>query len=312
MGSLPDIPVKEDCNYIAAFLTMACPYRCSYCINEYGSRRNGTHHLTADQWIAGLSRLTNLKRDEGVVPVTLQGGEPSVHPGFYEIINGLPDRIRIDILTNLAFDEKEMIRRVDPERLWRDAPYASIRVSYHPTEVDFDELLNKTRRLQDVGFSIGIFGVLHPDQEDHILECQRIATEKGLDFRTKEFLGRHDGRLYGTYHYPQACSNEPGQPVMCRTTELLIDPQGGIHRCHHYLYDGFEPVGSILDPDFTMTGEFRPCDEFGRCNPCDIKLKTNRLQQFGYCAVEILRPEETHPDEQPAGKRTVRGGSGSL
>lgn len=266
---------------------MACPLRCSYCINEFESGRKSWKQMTAADWVSGLSRLANLERDSGPIPVTLQGGEPSMHPGFYEIITTLSERVRLDILTNLEFDIEEMIRRVRPERLRRDAPYASIRVSYHPEQMDLDELLAKTHRLLGAGFSVGIWGVFHPDQEQTILAAQARARAEGIDFRTKEFLGYHNGRLHGQYKYPDSCTQQIRRTVECRTTELLIGPDGAIFRCHHDLYERCAPVGHLLDPDFRMSRDFRPCPAFGHCNPCDVKVKTNRLQHFGHTSVEI-------------------------
>ncbi|MBN2210436.1 MAG: hypothetical protein JW709_03490 [Sedimentisphaerales bacterium] len=285
---LPNFPVTRDCNYVAVFLTMACPYRCTYCINHFETPgRIGRKHLTGKDWIRAFNRITGLERNTGPIPITLQGGEPSVHPDFYEIINDTPERIRLDILTNLSFDVEEMIARVDPQRLWREAPYASIRVSYHPGQANADELLAKTLRLMKAGFSIGVYGVLHPTQAKHILEVQRRAQAEGIDFRTKDFLGYHEGRLYGQYKYPEACSLNGTRTVLCRTTELIIGPDGNVFRCHHDLYEEAAPIGHILDREFTMSQQFQPCDCFGHCNPCDIKVKTNRLQQFGHTSVEI-------------------------
>jgi len=287
---LPAIPITDDCNYIAAFVTMACNYRCGYCINSFASAgRNNAGLMKGEQWLAALSRLSNLDRLQGTVPVTLQGGEPSLHPDFYEIINSLPNRIRIDILTNLSFDVEEMIRRVNPQRLRREAPYASIRVSYHPGQVELKELLTKTRRLLAANFHVGIWAVLHPQHEEHILQVQRQARQEGIDFRTKEFLGFYQGKLYGRYRYPQACLRQSRRQVLCRTTELIIGPAGDVYRCHHDLYEKYQPIGRILDPDFRMTGEYRRCDCFGHCNPCDIKVKTDRLQQFGHTSVKIRK-----------------------
>ncbi|MFH1772635.1 MAG: hypothetical protein ABH872_07460 [Candidatus Omnitrophota bacterium] len=39
------------------------------------------------------------------------------------------------------------------------------------------------------------------------------------------------------------------------------------------------------------TGIFFFCREFGYCNPCDIKVKTNRFLEAGHTAVDI-RPIE--------------------
>ena len=63
---LPDIPITCECNYIAVFLTMACPYSCSYCINHFESLNKKRQHLCADDWIRGLSRITGLCRRAGV------------------------------------------------------------------------------------------------------------------------------------------------------------------------------------------------------------------------------------------------------
>ncbi len=293
--SLPEVALRDACNYIAVFLTMACPYRCGYCINEYESPRKKEKIMPGSDWVRGLGRLTNLEREEGAVAVTLQGGEPSVHPDFYEIINGLPERIPIDLLTNLSFDVERFIARVDPARLKRPAPYASIRVSYHPGQVAFEELLTKTHRMMEAGFSIGIYGVLHPDQEEHILEMQQRAIEEGVDFRTKEFLGFAGDRLYGQYRYEEACTLRHTREVACRTSELLIGANGNVYRCHHDLYEQGEPIGFILDPEFEMMKEPLPCQWYGHCNPCDVKVKTNRLQQFGYTAVEIQFPAPAVP-----------------
>jgi organic radical activating enzyme len=284
---------------------MACPYRCSYCINEYESPRKKEKIMPASHWIKALSRLTGLERRQGIVPITLQGGEPTVHPAFYEIINNLPERIKIDILTNLSFDVEKMIRLVDPARLRRDAPYASIRVSYHPSQVRFEKLLTKAHRLMDAGFSIGIYGVLHPDIKDHILETQQQAIQEGVDFRTKEFLGFANGRLYGQYKYDDACTMQTKRAVNCRTTELLIGSDGSVYRCHHDLYEQKTPFGHILDPGFEMMREPIPCHCFGHCNPCDIKVKTNRLQQFGYTSVDIRFPEPAQPRQKSCQRLTL-------
>ncbi|WP_169703631.1 hypothetical protein [Candidatus Kuenenia stuttgartiensis] len=62
-------------------------------------------------------------------------------------------------------------------------------------------MIKKVLKLQDNGFSIGIWGVTHPAQETEILKAKEYCISLGIDFRTKEFLGEHDGKMYGTYRY---------------------------------------------------------------------------------------------------------------
>ncbi len=280
---LPEIRLGEGFNYVGVFLTFRCNYQCSYCINKHSGSIRQSRMLTAPEWVEGLNRL-NLPAD---MPISLQGGEPTLHPGFYEIVNRVREETPIDLLTNMQFDIKEFTSRIGPGRIKRQAPYASIRVSYHPQVMDLGRTMEKALALQERGYSIGLFGVLHPDQEEVILTAQEKCRAAGLDFRTKEFLGVFEGRLYGHYLFPEAVLGESHEPVRCRNSEMLIDPAGFIFRCHHDVYKGVNPIGHILDADLKMERQFRDCQFFGKCNPCDIKLKNNRFQQFGHCAVEI-------------------------
>jgi len=219
-----------------------------------------------------------------MVPLTIQGGEPSFHPAWIDIIQRLRSDFYIDLLTNLDFDVDVFMQHIPPERLQRDVPYASIRVSYHPEHSDLDQLLGKVRRLQDAGYSIGLFMVDHPASA--VQPIAERAMGMGVDFRTKTFLGNHEGVLWGEYRYPGALSGQC-MDVECRTTELLVAPNGDIHRCHRDLYAGESRVANILDDELEIEFPFRPCSKFGCCNPCDQKLKNNRFQVFGACSVEI-------------------------
>lgn len=281
------IVIPESYNYIAVFLTLACNLSCSYCINRFAPADQRQGQLSGEQWLTGLNRIVS--RPD--LPVTLGGGEPSLHPDFTRIVNGIRPELHVDLLTNLEFDIDRFQAAVSPERIKRPAPYASIRVSYHPETMALDRLTKKVLRLQAAGYSIGIWGVLHPEQETEILRAQEQCRRSGIDFRTKEFLGRYAGRLYGELRYPGACDLAAARTVQCRTTELIVGPDGSIYRCHGDLYGGRAPIGHLLDPEFVIADIPRPCAHFGYCNPCDVKIKTNRFQLFGHTSVEITFPD---------------------
>ena len=137
------------------------------------------------------------------------------------------------------------------------------------------------------GYSVGIWASRHPAHIEQVERARDECVAAGIDFRFKDFLGVHDGTLYGQYKYPEALSGSAATQVQCRTSELIIGPSGNVFRCHGDLYEGRPPIGHILDEDFQIEDIFRPCDAFGRCNPCDVKIKTNRFQQFGHTSVEI-------------------------
>jgi len=219
-----------------------------------------------------------------MVPITLQGGEPSMLKGWLNLINGLDPDFYVDILTNLDFDIDEFMGAIPPDRLQRDVPYASIRVSYHRKESPPIDLLDNLVKMRNADYSVGVFAVDHPGFSNRDFEqwCRRLD----IDFRTKEFLGIYEGVLWGLYRYPDALDGTP-KKVRCKMTELLIAPDGNIHRCHRDLYAGENSLGNILDEDLRIEFKFRKCDRYGECNPCDVKVKNDRFQKFGSCSIEI-------------------------
>jgi sulfatase maturation enzyme AslB (radical SAM superfamily) len=285
-----DLKLKEHHNYVAFFLTLSCNLKCPYCINAHGENENVRkveQHLSGDDWVKAANRL--VLRDD--LPLTLQGGEPTLHKDFYKIVNDVSPEIKMDLLTNMAFNVDEFISNVPVWRFSREAPYAAIRVSYHPGQNDIDELIDKTFKMQKAGFRVGLYSVEHPDKtlRKHIHEIQKRCIDMGIDFRLKEFLGDYNGTLYGTFKYEGCVNNENFKKCKCRTTELIVDPSGYIYKCHADLYNHRNHFAHILDNNFTIDDidKFRECEYYGSCNPCDVKVKTNRFQIFGHTSVEI-------------------------
>lgn len=284
MKTMNSVTLPERYNYIEAYLTLRCNLGCSYCINERsGKAARKRDELSAKEWANGLNRI-----DFGDNPLTLGGGEPTLHPEFFELLERLRPEIAIDLLTNLEFDIDAFISKTSPDRFnqCRLPAYKAIRVSYHAERMDPQALLAKVIKLQGAGFNIGIFGLNHPMNIEENMKMAEMACDNRVFFFVKDFLGMLHGRLFGHFKYPEALDGQP-KPAECRTQEILIGPGGGIYRCHRDLYVWEGAIGRITDPELTITDAFRPCANFGHCNPCDVKLKTNRYLQMGSCAVEI-------------------------
>lgn len=243
--------------------------------------------MSYKEWIKAANKL--ILRDD--LPLSLQGGEPTLLKGFNTFAKEVKPEIKMDLLTNMMFDVDKFIQEVPVERFTRDAPYASIRVSYHPGQNDIDDLIYKTQKMEDAGFRIGLFGIELPDDKlnKHIFEVKERCLKLGIDFRTKEFLGEFDNKMYGTFKYKDSVSSSL-KNCQCKTTELLVDPNGYVYKCHSDLYAGRDPYANILDTNFSSDeiDIYRNCDFYGDCNPCDVKVKTNRFQQSGHTSVDII------------------------
>lgn len=284
MKELKPIIIPKSYNYIGVFLTLSCNLNCHYCINNFLNHARMKKHMSGADWVKGLNRI--VARED--LPITLQGGEPTLHKDFYYIVNNIKKDTNIDLLTNIEFDIDKFIKLTSPNRIKRASPYASIRVSYHPSQMNIAELIEKVKKMLYNNYSVGIWGLEHPHYMDKINNAKALCREAGIDYRTKEFLGFHENRLFGTYKYTEAIKGDIlGKKVTCKTTELLINSDGNIYRCHSDLYNDRKPIGHILDPNFEVQDVYRECDYFGTCNPCDIKVKTNRFQKFGHTSVDI-------------------------
>jgi hypothetical protein len=273
--TLPPLLLPDSLNYVGVFLTLECNLGCSYCINDpqqagrrtilFPVQAKGQRKcLTPAEWAVALNRIP--ARDD--LPMTLQGGEPMLY------WNGLGLGILLseshhyfDLLTNFALKPEVFSRNLNGQmhKLQRDAPYPSIRVSYHAEEMNrvwhgrgFEELVGRCEALRDHRFrvsaqkaesDVGIYMVAHPE---NAITAEMQALHAGrVPFETKEFLGIHDSRLYGHYLYPfstdlMARNIHPETlGCECRTTELLIDPLGFVWGCHYYLYQSWVAGGPL-------------------------------------------------------------------
>lgn len=270
-------------SYIEAYLTLTCNMNCHYCINSHTGVKRKRKELSAREWIAGLNNIDTNGR-----PITLGGGEPTKHPEFYSIVNGLREDITVDLLTNGKFDIEEFIRNVPTTRLTSAGPdyYKSIRMSYHAQYMIKEELVQKALRLQDAGFKVGIFGLNHPHNLFHNVEMTDLCSKHGVYFFVRDFLGYWEDRLYGYYKYPSALNGNK-KKCLCRAQDFLIGPEGDVFRCHRDLYEQSTSVGSILNITYEVNDSFISCDNFGLCNPCDFKIKLEPDLITTKCSVEI-------------------------
>lgn len=276
------IQIPQRYSYIEAYLTLRCNLSCPYCINAYTGVKRKRKELSAREWILGLNNLSPNDK-----PITLGGGEPTIHPGFYEIANSIDHKI--DLLTNGQFDVGEFMKRISPDKFYAGGKealyYKSIRISFH-THIDKAALVETAYRLQKEGYRVGIFGLNHPHNLFHNVEMTQRCSDAGVYFFVRDFLGFHNDKLYGTYKYPDAL-NGNRKHCQCRSEDFLIGPCGNIFRCHRDLYDESGEIGNILNIAYSHNDDFMPCNNFGLCNPCDIKLKLNPDLITSKCSVEV-------------------------
>ncbi len=299
--TLSQLELPASLNYVGLFLTLECNLSCSYCINDpeqSGQRsvlfpikvKKQRNSLTPEEWVVALNRIP-FRED---LPITLQGGEPMLYwkkKGLGVILSDTTHYF--DLLTNFALKPEVFVSHLNgqQEKLKRNAPYPSIRVSYHADEMNrtwqgkgFSELVERCASLSNFGFrvspnkaesDVGIYMVAHP--QNHVTDEMKEAYDGRVPFETKEFLGVEDGKLHGHYLYPFSTdlisSNIHPHTLRCecRTTELLLDPLGFVWGCHYYLYQSWVEGGPVRQFEVLEVHGFR-FSEFGEKIFADHKL----------------------------------------
>jgi organic radical activating enzyme len=285
---LKEVVLPLDTDYIGIYLTNRCFLACPYCITNHNEKFINIktfRELEPQEWIDALNRL---QLPPGI-PLTFQGGEPFIYQGIWDLLENV--RHKIDILTALpphvTVENFRKLRTLDWNK--RPAPYPTIRVSFHNGQNDYQQLVDRIKGLQEV-VSIGLYHIEHPAYPQLTEEIRAYAKKQGVEFRTKEFLGVYNDKVYSRYKFPDACLGRISRRhVQCRNTVFPIGPDGTIYRCHADLYGirGELAVGHVLDPELKLEHKHRDCSNYGMCSPCDVKVKTNHLQQYGYTSINI-------------------------
>lgn len=307
------IIIPEETKYIGAFLTMRCNLKCSYCINDFDESRpmdrKSFKEISGQQWINFFNRIEFVPGFKK--PITLSGGEPSLHRDFIDIINNTSEELNFNILTNLIWNEakiNDFIQNANPSKITGNPKYPAIRASYHPEQMGTGEqLIENVDLLKDAGFSVGIESVMYPgDNQLTAIEQMAIrCRNKDISFRVKSFMGLFEGKdkigtdfsiKYGNYStYPDSVFQNKSLDCLCKTSELLIGPNGDIYKCHKDLYSQDNPVANITYPEAKVELKFRKCSNYGYCNPCDVKDKTNSNQELGHTSVKIKDIKRSNP-----------------
>ncbi|MCC6156529.1 MAG: radical SAM protein [Deltaproteobacteria bacterium] len=218
------------------YLTVACNYSCFYCTNALPPRKL----ISAERWIEVLNRLPG---DE----LIFTGGEPTLHPGFTDIVNGVK-QAKIRMYTNMSWDVG-MLDRLQKR--------IKVFASCHPGQKKSDtveaisdkavELLRRGHRILDI-HSIAANGDLS--------EAVEIFARKGLKLRIEPDMWEVMETMI------------PDPSVHCRINRFFLGPDGLRYLCIKKLEVG-DPTGVV---NHSRLEAERSCHIHGECRPCDVRI----------------------------------------
>ncbi len=262
------------------FLTHRCPLKCSYC-SQRGMRLGGSE-LDASAW----ARILRPARK-----VVLTGGEPLLHPQFWEVFDGLPEKCEVSVYTNGVISAAGRIPEVKRPCVWS--------VSYNPSEFRGSYcgvwLDNIKALAANPAIRVGVHAVWtevnRPYWED-IRETARFVKSLKIPFEFSADM--HSGRqvnfpldpdcadwperiptgiaLRYDVQLDRAMADGRRRPAWCEQSRVSIAPNGRQYGCLTHTID-MNPDRAIACCDLgdpVIEGPFRrPCKDYGTCNLCD-------------------------------------------
>ncbi len=159
-------------------LTYRCNLLCSFCYNARPDRRE----LDTGSWLEVLDRL----RAAGTFKVVLSGGEPLLHPGFWEIAG----RVReLGLVLEVYTNGVPLARPDRAERLARLAPF-KVEISLHGPDAatherltgvagSFDGVIAALRNLARLGVNATVKTPITRLNQDRLEEIAALVEEIG-------------------------------------------------------------------------------------------------------------------------------------
>ncbi|MCX5796128.1 MAG: radical SAM protein [Elusimicrobia bacterium] len=245
-------------------LTYACGYSCPYCVLPPAGKPR-----PVGDWLAAWQRM---RQRYGRCYIYMSGGEPSVYPGFYDLVKALAALHTVDLCTNLAWQVERLVPGLSPDVF-------KISATFHPTQVSFEDFLAKAVAVRDYlpqrwPPKRSVYFVADPKQMDRMPEYQARFAEHGLilvplPLMSGQHLGNDEGekRAIAEISPNKDTSDQKlgfqlqeltPKGKLCRAGQryALIRGDGMVDRCTRH---EDRALGDFFAPDFALWPEPRPC-----------------------------------------------------
>ena len=256
-----------------------CNYHCEYCYSRANERM--WNKLTTVVQIDEV--ISKLKRAEHPLEVIVLGGEPSLHPKYFYVMDevyNIGDQLLVmGNITNGSFKNYKVF--VDKHLRYKDKFHWN--VTFHPSQVeDLSHFKDVILYIKDSGFKINV-NVMLSDTE------HKESTESMLDFCVEHELRfyfnvvfDHLGETYRNY--------DKGYAGWMRT---LTDKYGEIKELV-YFNEG-EEVGRYNDIDVYLNG----CSDFKgwKCKNNNFQIDVGGSVISKFCDWQVMTIEEINNED---------------
>jgi MoaA/NifB/PqqE/SkfB family radical SAM enzyme len=166
----------------------ACNYRCSYCYfcNSWEDEAKKNRYPGIEKW---KKIWDDIFAKYGTGHIHISGGEPFAYPDIYEITEHLIKNFTVEYDTNLSWDVDKFMAKIPPDRV-------KFAISYHPQFAEFEEYIDKIKKLKDAGYDLGVNYVAHPTQLEKMAYYKQRLDEIHVSFDVMPFRGQYESKEY--------------------------------------------------------------------------------------------------------------------
>jgi len=193
-----------------------CNYKCSYCWTH--GRADKPDHRSTDLCLRTIDSIKEQARERGynAFHFSLSGGEPTLHPGYLNILDKLSDdkgdytsiHMTTNLSRSLSWFEKYLQRASKFDR-------ASITASFHREYVkDREVFANKLVFLQSHNVKITINMVMVPKIFDELYDLAKYFSGRGLNTTLKPQSDAHANYVVNDYTEDQLDILHNGMPQL--------------------------------------------------------------------------------------------------
>lgn len=295
------------------FITRSCNLRCRHCYFSAGEKMK--RELAGAEWVAIIRRFALM--GQGSV-VTLTGGEPLMHPDFFEIAGAAAEEgLKAVLLTNGL-----LIKDIGTARRLADI-VDSVQVSIDGVSPEVNDRIRGEGSFAGAAKAVGL---LLEEKVDVEITCVALSENVAdLERNLADFIESFDstrlkcalavanpiGRLKGDYreepeslvgrvissvgnvHWLRTGGYIPG----CRTfgcglaTSIVVNPEGKIGSCPYLNYSG---PGSVQGGDLAVLAQKdrdwhrQAMLKSEKCRDCDLKnFQCGSCRIFGKCTDQV-------------------------
>lgn len=255
-----------------------CNYRCPYCWfdGEWEKGKKESIYLSLTEW----RKIWNKVYERyGPVEIQISGGEPTIYPNFFSIIELLSKKHKVSFMTNFSFEIDEFLSAQIPPST------TGLGLSFHPLYSRVNNFIKKATRLEENNFDFTVYFLAYPPHISMLEKYERKFKKKNMEFRVLTFWGRYKGKEYpenytleekkkikslindeneAEYNIEQ--KSPQGKLCYAGVNFANISHKGEVFRCGPLAPDRGK-LGSIIDANFALLEEPEVCDaSFCQCD----------------------------------------------